>query len=46
MNYALYAKGNDVDKAECGQKCMYYLSKSLRIRLEDVVFVLTGESIE
>jgi tetratricopeptide (TPR) repeat protein len=46
VNYALFAKGNDVDKAECGQKCIYYLTKSLRIRPEDVVFVLTGENIE
>jgi hypothetical protein len=46
VNYALYAKGNDVDKAECGQKCIYYITKSLRIRPEDVIFVLTGESIE
>jgi len=46
VNYALFAKEKDVDKAECGQKCIFYIMKSLRIRPEDMLYVLTGESVE
>lgn len=46
VNYALFAKDNDIDKAECSRKCIYYITRSLRMRPEDMVYVLTGENLE
>lgn len=46
VNYALHAKEGGIDDAECAQKCLYYTTRSLMIRPHDLVYVITGESLE